>query len=77
MSDIFEKLLKRVPLDTRLRVTNEMAMIDLLAKLGFREGYWKEEENEMLKELCKCARELTEWQLEAIKEWEKDKKSLK
>lgn len=38
---IVEQLLKRIPLHTRLKVSNEFAFMNLITELGYREDkYW-------------------------------------
>jgi predicted transcriptional regulator len=71
-SENFERLLKEIPLKTRLRVSNTTAFINLLSELGFLKGYWGPDEDEKLKRLCELADEHTQYQLNEIKEWEED-----
>lgn len=72
-SPIVEKILKETPLDIRLRVPTEMAMIDLLCELSFREDKgWSDEEQPMLDKICECAKKLTDYHLKEIKKWEED-----
>ena len=37
MSKAFEKIVKEIPLKTRIKVANEMAFINLIVELGYRE----------------------------------------
>jgi hypothetical protein len=69
-----ERLLKEIPLETRIRVSNQMAFINLLSELGYRKGYWRPDEDETFKTLCKLADELTQYHLDEIKQWEEDGK---
>ena len=75
MSEIFEKLVKEIPLATRLKVANEMAFIDLIVELGYREDkMWTDEENELLGKLCELAQKHTDSILKDIEVWEADGK---
>jgi hypothetical protein len=68
METNIRKLLEDIPLKTRLKVLNEMAFIDLISELGYREDkMWSDEEDELLSKLCKCALKHTENILEEIK----------
>jgi hypothetical protein len=75
-SPLIEKILKETPLETRLKVSNEMAFIMLITDLGFRENkMWDEndpKEMELLGKICKFAIEHTKNQIETIEEWKKD-----
>lgn len=72
-SKILEQILKEIPLEIRLQTSNEMAFIELLSELGFRENkMWSDDEDEMLQKLINFAKKHTEHQLERIKDWEKD-----
>ena len=58
-----------VPLDSKLRVANEMAFINLIVELGYREDKgWTDEEDELLSKLMKLADDHTESQLKIIRE---------
>jgi hypothetical protein len=73
--NIISELCKKIPLETRLTVSNEMAMIDLLTELGFRDDkMWTKEEDPMLEKLCNLAKKWTKIQLDEIKEWEENGK---
>lgn len=75
MSEIFEKLVKEIPLATRLKVANEMAFIDLIVELGYRKDkMWTDEENELLGKLCGLAQVHTDRILKDIEGWEADGK---
>ena len=68
------KILKDIPLKTRLKVLNEMAFIDLISELGYREDkMWTDEEDELLSKLCKLAMKHTENILEEIEEVDSNK----
>ena len=69
METNIRKLLEDIPLKTRLKVLNEMAFIDLITELGYREEkMWSDEEDELLSKLCKLALKHTENILEEIEE---------
>ncbi len=70
--EIFFDLLKNNSLETRLKISNEMAFVELLSELGFRKGEWTKEEDEMLGKLCQLADLHTKRQLEKIKQWKSD-----
>lgn len=72
MNDISE-LCKKIPLEIRLRVLNEMLFMGLISELGYREPIaWKPSEDCILTKLLMAANEATRLQLETIKEWEID-----
>jgi hypothetical protein len=61
------EILKKVPLSTRLKVANQLAMIELLTTMGYREDKsWGEEEDEKLKILTKAAQELAAKQMRIL-----------
>jgi hypothetical protein len=68
-SDIFERIRKRTKLSNKLKVLNEMAFIDLLTILGYREEkMWTPDEDEKLQKLMDYAKKHTARQMEEIKE---------
>lgn len=68
-NDIIEKIRKKTKLSNKLKVLNEMAFIDLLTVLGYREDkMWTPDEDELLTKLMNYAKKHTEHQLEEIKE---------
>ena len=73
-SKTVDRLLKETPLKVRIRVANQMAFINLLSELGYRDGYWTPDEDEKLQKLCELAEKLTDEHLKDIKEWENDGK---
>ncbi len=79
-SKIVEKILRETPLSIRLKVSNEMAFIMLLTKLGYREDkMWDErDEKEMkiLHELCVFAEEHTNHQMNTIKKYVEEHGSI-
>lgn len=71
---IISKLTKNIPLDTRLRVANEISFITLLTELGYRENkMWTQDEDKTLSKLMKFAKKHTDIIMEEIDKWEKDK----
>ena len=75
MKGKLNKILKTIPLKTRIKVANEMAFIDLIVKLGYREEkMWDESEDELLSKLCSLAEEHTSSILKEIDGWTKDGK---
>ena len=75
-SKILEKIVKEIPLEIRLKVSNEMAFISLITDLGYRKDkMWDENDkvdNEIFCKLMKLAKEHTAHQLEEIEKWKKD-----
>lgn len=68
-SKILEKIMKKTKLSIKLKVLNEMAFIDLLTELGYRENKtWTPDEDEKLNKLCELAKKHTKHQLEEINE---------
>lgn len=64
-----KELIDSISLETKLQVHNELAMINLLTELGYREDKsWTPEEDEKLSILLKSAKRLTMYQLEEIEE---------
>lgn len=73
--NLISKIAKNVSLKSRIRVSNEMAFINLIIELGYREDkMWTDDENELLGKLCGLAQEHTDSILKDIEEWEKDGK---
>jgi len=72
---LIDILINQTPLETRLKVDNEMNLIDFLTEIGFRKNKsWTEEENELLEKTINFAKKMTESQLKTIEVWEKDGK---
>lgn len=66
-SAIVDRIMRRTPLETKLKVSNEMAFITLITELGYREDkMWTPEEDELMAKLCKLANEHTQNQLRSI-----------
>ena len=71
----FTERIKTIPLKTRLEVANQMAFIDLLTKLGYREDKsWGDDEQDILLKLNESAKDHADWILAQIEKWEKDGK---
>lgn len=79
MSNIIERLRKRVPLRTRLKVYNEMMIQSFLIDIGhIPDGYWSDEKEEKYgKEFRRLAGELADRAIEEFEEWEKDGRPIK
>lgn len=72
MSKILEDIGKNIPLETKLKVSNEMAFIDLIVELGYREDKaWTDDEDELLSKLMLLAEKHTESQMKYIREEKK------
>ena len=64
-------ILADIPLRTRLIVSNQIAFINLITELGYREDKpWGDDENEMLQKLCELAIKHADDILEEIDEAE-------
>ena len=73
--NIISEIAKRTPLETKIKVSNEMAFINLIVELGYREDkMWTDDENELLHKLCALAQKHTDNILKNIDDWEKDGK---
>lgn len=74
-SKVIERILKETPLQTRLKVCTEMAFINLLTELGYRENkMWTDDEDETLNKLCDLAKELVKDHIKEFEQWQKDGK---
>ena len=67
-SKVIERMLKKIPLEIKIQVACEMAFINLLSELGYREGAWTDEEDEKMIKLYFLADKLTNEIMESIKE---------
>lgn len=68
-SKVIDEVRERTKLSTKLKVLNEMAFIDLLTILGYREEkMWTPDEDEKLQKLINYAKKHTDRQMEEIKE---------
>ena len=73
MSEIFEKYIKKIPLRTRLKVTNEMLIQSYLTDIGvIPDGYWSDEKEEEFGSFRLLASKLADIAIEKFEEWEKD-----
>lgn len=68
-----KELTKEIPLETRLKTSNEMAFINLIVELGYRENkMWTDDEDELLNKLFYLAKKHTNDILKNIEEWKSD-----
>jgi hypothetical protein len=66
ISEIYRKM----PLRTRLKVTAELAFIDLITELGYRENKpWGEDEEVAREKISSLAESLADNQILEFKEW--------
>jgi len=69
---VISRLLKKIPLSTEIRVGNQMAFINLIHELGYRENkYWTEEDNDLFQKIIDLADKHTKDQLKDIKKYMK------
>jgi|AntAceMinimDraft_10_1070366.scaffolds.fasta_scaffold04588_2 hypothetical protein len=74
-NNFLSKAMKKIPLKTRLKVSTEMAFMDLIVELGYREDKgWTDEEDEKLQKLCDLASTLADHHIEEMNQWVKDGK---
>ena len=74
-NNMLGELYKEIPLETRLKVLNQMAFISLLTELGYREEkMWTSDEDERFDKLMNIANKHTEDIMKEMSEWEKDGK---
>jgi len=67
---LIDKVLSEVPLITKLKVNNEIALIELLTEMGYRENKtWSNDENEKLSILVRRAEELSKSQIEILEQY--------
>lgn len=68
-SKILGEILSEIPLETKIKVSTEIAFIDLIHELGFREEKpWSDEDNEMLNKILEFAEKHAKHIIEIIKE---------
>ena len=74
MSDIIDRLRKRIPLKTRIKVHNEMLIQSYLIDHGFiPDGYWDDEKEEKYgKHFRALAEKMADNAIEEFNDWEKD-----
>jgi len=73
MSELFDKIRKRIPLRTRLKVLNEMMIQSFLIDIGYiPDGYWDDEKEEKYgKAFRELAGKMADAEIESFNEWEK------
>lgn len=72
-SEIMEKIRKKTSLEIRLRVENEMFLMDFLCEMGYRpDRAWTDEETETLNKLLAYAKRMTGYHLDTVKQWKED-----
>jgi hypothetical protein len=72
---IIERTLKEIPLETRLKVSNEMWLISVLVDMGVLDDKeWEDTpaDNEMLSRIKKYSTEQTDHELDIILQWQRD-----
>lgn len=70
MSTLIEKILSKVSLENRLQVNTEIAMINLIHDMGYRENsFWTKDEDDKLDILLNAAQALTKENMKLIKNW--------
>lgn len=67
-SESIQDMFIDIPLETKIKVSVQAMMIKLLSDVGFREGYWTEDEDPIMEKLIKCSEELTKMIIEDIDE---------
>ena len=68
-----EEILSNISLKEKINVLNQMAFIDLLTELGYREDkMWTNDEDEILAKLCSLAEKHTENIMEEINHEKQD-----
>jgi hypothetical protein len=74
-SKAMTEMVKNIPLKTRLKVSTEMAFINLISELGYRENkMWTEDEDHLLNKLCVLAEKFSTDQIKEFEQWQKDGK---
>ena len=67
--NITDEILKNTSLESKLKVMNEMAFINLITELGYRKDrMWTDSENDLLQKLCDLAKEHTDNIIKKINE---------
>ena len=74
MSDIIDRFRKRIPLETRISVLNEMMIQSFLVDVGYiPDGYWTDEKEEKYgKAFRALAKKMAKAEIAEFKEWEQD-----
>jgi len=69
---MINEIINNIDLETELKVLNEMAFIDLLSELGYREdAFWTPEEDDKLHKLCDLAQNHTKNILQIVEQYNK------
>lgn len=74
-SELIESISKSIDLKSRLQIRTEMAFIELITLLGYREDkMWTDskEDDEMLQKIHDFSVQITNDHLESIKKWQED-----
>lgn len=75
MEDNLDKMIKEIPLETRISVPIKMEIIGLLTDLGFMNGTMWDKENEVLiATITESSKALTKELIKEFKKWESDGK---
>lgn len=78
MNSKIKEHLKKIPLDIRLKVSVQFALIDLMTEIGVRgNDSWTDEEQDLLNKLTKKSDYITEQILKTLEEWEDDGRPTK
>jgi len=68
-SKLLTKLISEIPLSTSLKVINQMAFIDFLTEMGFREDkMWTDKEDDFLEQLSTFSTKHTEHIIRVLNE---------
>ena len=72
--NVIERIRKRIPLETRLKVLNEMMIQSFLIDIGYiPDGYWDDEKEEKYgKKFRALAKKMAKAEIDEFNEWEKD-----
>jgi len=72
MSELFDRIRKKIPLRTRLKIHNEMLIQSYLIDIGYiPDGYWSDEKEEKYGSFRLLAGKMADDAIEEIEEWEK------
>lgn len=73
MNSRIRRILKGIPIETRLNVVNELLLLTCLIDMGFiPNGFWSDKKEKKYGRFRKFAKKLTKTQLREFEEWEKD-----
>lgn len=74
MSEAYDKIILEIPIEIQIKVSNEMAFINLLTELGYREDKsWGDDEQHILDILGECAEKHTKDQLKMFESYHQHK----